>query len=147
MLKGLAKWFVRKAGEDWLRGLVRSEMDTVKRDIEAASLRRQTLDAYDKTYNDFVQHLAYVVGRRREEQDGTLNTKDLMRCANDLNRARMQLLNVCGPRLTGVLKEAGTDWLYDSDKVATTATKLADDICQAAADDRAEMCKALPAPM
>ena len=91
--------------------------------------RYKKSDAYREAYNDFAKHLNNAITRYRgyssnlssERKYTEVGVREMI---NEVSKARMQLLLVCGKHVRSFLEELGTEWLDDMESFYNKAPSI-----------------------
>jgi len=98
--------------------------------------------AYNKTYADFTAQLSYAIGRYKGYSSNLAPEKEkytkvgVMERINEVKRARLQLLSVCGKHVRSLLLKSGTDWLDDIHSFGETAPSIMEKLSKTEFKDR-----------
>ena len=137
-LKVSIQWVIKKASEDWIRGIIKETVEEGKEGIISSSITVQRLQAYDEVYDSFSQHLSYAIGRHFE-----LRTKPekydevhVMKKVNEVRQSRLRFLKICGPKIQSYFQKEGTDWLDDPASFIRKAREVEKTVGQLVSEDR-----------
>lgn len=106
-----------------------------------APIAAQTLQEYDEAFNDFCKQLAFAIGRYLEHKRSPRkrNQTFVMDRENEVRRAQMRLLKVCGEPLRVLLVQNGTAWFNDVDAFMKKAGDMEERISAIAFQDRSSV--------
>jgi hypothetical protein len=102
------------------------------------SLAAQTLKEYDTAFDDLCKQLAFAIGRCQDHKrtPDEHNIKYAMDRVNEVRRARMLFLKVCGPQCHAFLIDEGTEWLNDLDSFLERAYEIETKLSELISEDR-----------
>jgi hypothetical protein len=108
---------------------------TLQRQVPLAA---QTLKEYDSAFDDLCKQLAFAIGRYQDHKrtPDEHNIKYAMDRVNEVRRARMRFLKVCGPLCRTFLRDEGTEWLNDLDSFVERAYEIETKLSELISEDR-----------
>lgn len=137
-IQGPILWIIKKAGEDWIRGIIKQTVRDEKDEIISSSIIVQRLKAYDEIYGDFSKRLAFAIGRYFEHgiDPDKYDEVHVMKQVNEVRQARHRFLSVCGPKIKSYLEKEGSHWLKDPKSFVTIAEQIAEALGHLVSEDR-----------
>ena len=137
-LKVPIQWVIKKAGEDWIRGIIKETLEEGKEGIISSSITVQRLQAYDEVYDSFSRYLSYAIGRHFELRKKPENYDEvhMMKQVNEVRQSRLRFLKICGPKIQSYFQVMGTDWLDDPESFIRKAREVEKTVGQLVSEDR-----------
>jgi hypothetical protein len=144
-LKAPIQWVIKKACEDWIKGIVESTVKEEKEGIISSSIVVQKLKTYDEVYDDMSKNLSYAIGRYFEHQADPKKYPEthVMKKVNEVRQARLRFLKNCGTKIRTYLLHEGTDWLDSPGSFIAKAREIEDVLGKLVADDRKHVEKSI----
>ena len=132
------QWVIKKAGEDWIRGIIKETVEEGKEGIISSSITVQRLQAYDKVYDDFSKYLSYAIGRYFEHRKdpNKYDEVHVMKQVNEVRQSRLRFLTICGPEIQSYFQVEGTNWLNDPKSFTRKAQEVEKTVGQLVSEDR-----------
>jgi len=106
-----------------------------------APIAAQTLQEYDEAFDDFTKQLAFAIGRYLEHKRSPEKSDEnrVMDRVNEVRRARMRLLKVCGEQLRTLLIQNGTEWFNNTAAFINKAGDMETRVSAIAFQDRTSL--------